>query len=322
MKTAQEGEGTVEEAEAAERAAAQARFDDAVDSWVTWLKVEQGLSRHTLSAYLADMAGFRELAAAQLGPEEVEDEHILRWLALREGAQISPRSQARGLIALRNFFGWMVAEGLLKVDPTARVDLPQVGRPLPETLNLDEVEALLRAPDLRTARGLRDRAMFEVLYASGLRVSELVNLTVGALHLEEGYVLILGKGRKERVVPLGDHARDFLERYLVEVRALQTAQARARAVKEPVFLTRLGGAMTRQGFFKQLRNYAAQAGIDRPISPHTLRHAFATHLLERGLDLRSLQLMLGHADISTTEIYTHLSRARLIQIHARHHPRG
>ena len=293
-----------------------------MDDYLTWLRVERGLAGNTTAAYAADLQGFQELAAPDTAPDAVTDEHVRHWLALREGQGVKARSQARGLVALRGFFGYLVAQGHLPRDPTARVELPRIGRPLPGTLSLDDVEALLAAPDPRTAQGLRDRTMLEVLYATGLRVSELVGLAVGSLHLEEGFVRVVGKGQKERLVPLGDHAREHLERYLVEVRMLVTDGERAKAAREPVFLTRLGGAMTRQGFFKLIRNHAQQAGIDRTVSPHTLRHAFATHLLERGLDLRSLQLMLGHADISTTEIYTHLSRARLVSIHARHHPRG
>ncbi|MEZ4472087.1 MAG: site-specific tyrosine recombinase XerD [bacterium] len=292
-------------------------FDAAVDAFLAWLTVERRLSRNTVDAYRRDLAGFREIFGIGRGLGEVDEIEVRRWLAERARAGIAPRTQARGLVALRAFFGYLVEEGELEVDPTRRVDLPRIGRPLPKTVSLDQVEALLRAPDVTTALGLRDRAMLEVLYATGLRVSELTGLTLGGLHLEAGYVRVVGKGDKERIVPLGDVARDWVERYLVEVR--QPVRGAARA---PLFLSRLGRAMTRQNFFKQLRLYAEKAGIDAPLSPHVVRHAFATHLLERGVDLRSLQLMLGHADIATTEIYTHLSRARLKAVHAEHHPRG
>lgn len=298
-------------------------FDDALDHYLTWLRVERGLAANTVQAYQRDLEAFGDELGGDRDPAGVDEEAIRRWLAGRSEAGVSPRTQARNLVSLRRFFGFLHAEGLIPVDPTARVELPRVGRPLPETLTLDEVEALLRAPDVTSARGLRDRAMLEVLYATGLRVSELVGLRLGDLHLEAGFLRVMGKGSKERVVPLGEVARDWLERHLIEGRGLATDGDRARRARDPVFVTNRGGAMTRQGFFKRLREIARAAGVDpRRISPHKLRHAFATHLLERGADLRSLQLMLGHADIATTEIYTHLSRARLARIHATHHPRG
>lgn len=291
-------------------------FDGAMRAWLTWLRVEKGAARATIDGYRRDLADFAKDFDTVPEPAAVTEPDVLRWLARRAGDGISPRSQARGLVALRGFFRYQLDEGVLTTDPTARVELPKMGRPLPVTLGLDEVEALLAAPDVGTKRGVRNRAMVEVLYATGLRVSELCGLQLGQVHLEAGFVRVMGKGRKERIVPLGDVAREWLERYLL------TARAPGGKPDEPIFITRLGGALTRQGFFKILRELAVVAGIDRPISPHKLRHAFATHLLERGADLRSLQLMLGHADIGTTEIYTHLSRARLVQIHAEHHPRG
>jgi len=291
-------------------------FDGAMRAWLTWLRVEKGAARATIDGYRRDLVDFAKDFDPVPEPAAVTEPDVLRWLARRAADGISPRSQARGLVALRGFFRHQLDEGLLAADPTARVELPKTGRPLPVTLSLDEVEALLAAPDVSTKRGVRNRAMVEVLYATGLRVSELCGLQLGQVHLEAGFVRVMGKGRKERIVPLGDVAREWLERYLL------TARAPGGKPDEPIFITRLGGALTRQGFFKILRELAVVAGIDRPISPHKLRHAFATHLLERGADLRSLQLMLGHADIGTTEIYTHLSRARLVQIHAEHHPRG
>ncbi len=298
-------------------------FDAAVDDYLDWLRVERGLAANSLDAYSRDIADFRDFAdAPPAAPGAVSELDIRAWLAGRAEAGLSPRTQARGLIALRGLFRYLLAEEVIARDPTARIDLPRSGRPLPVTLTMDEVEALLAAPDPTTAKGLRDRAMIEVLYATGLRVSELVGLTLGQLHLEAGFVRVIGKGDKERLVPLGDVARAWLERYLLEVRETLTRGDLRRKADEAVFLSRLGRGMTRQGFFKLLRGYAEVAGIDKKVSPHKLRHAFATHLLERGADLRSLQLMLGHADISTTEIYTHLSRARLAQMHAEHHPRG
>ena len=297
-------------------------FDAALDHFLMWMRVERGLAENTCEAYRRDIQGFRDLIGVERTLESIDEETIRGWLAQRATAGCSPRTQTRGLVALRGLFGFLVEEKMLEVDPTLRIDLPRVGRPLPETLTLDEVEDILRQPDPNTLKGLRDRAMLEVLYATGLRVSELVGLSLGELHLEAGYLRVMGKGQKERLVPLGDHARDWLERYLLEAREILTAGDRQRRAQEAVFITRLGRGMTRQGFFKLLKIYAERAEIKKKVSPHKLRHAFATHLLERGADLRSLQLMLGHADISTTEIYTHLSRARLAKIHAEHHPRG
>lgn len=295
-----------------------AAFDAAVDDFLGWLTVERGLSANTIDAYRRDLGNFRDIIGTDTALDAVDELAIRRWVAVRAGVGISASTQARGLVALRAFFGYLVEEDLLRVDPTRRIELPKTGRPLPKTLSLDTVEALIRAPDVTTVQGLRDRAMIETLYATGLRVSELVGLTLGGLHLEGGWVRVAGKGDKERIVPLGDVARGWIERYLKEGRKDRGGTHQGA----PVFISRLGRQMSRQNFFKLIKNYARAAGIDADVSPHVLRHAFATHLLERGLDLRSLQLMLGHADISTTEIYTHLSRARLARVHAEHHPRG
>lgn len=293
-------------------------FDAAVDDFLGWLTIERGLSGNTIDAYRRDLANFRDIVGVGLALESVDEIQVRKWLAVRAAVGISPSTQARGLIAVRGFFGYLLDESHLTVDPTRRIDLPKTGRPLPKTMSLDAVEALIAAPDVRTAQGMRDRAMIETLYATGLRVSELIGMTLGGLHLEAGWVRVIGKGDKERIVPLGDVARDWIERYLAEVRKDRGGTHQGA----PVFLSRLGRGMSRQNFFKLIKNYAQAAGIDTVVSPHVLRHAFATHLLERGLDLRSLQLLLGHADISTTEIYTHLSRARLARVHAEHHPRG
>lgn len=302
--------------------AALLAYDDALDAFLTWASVERGLSKNTLIAYRADLVSFGEIVGFQCAVVAVTLDDVRRWLAIRAEAGLTARTQARGLSALRRLMGFLVDEGALEKDPTAGVDLPKIGRHLPETMTVDEVEDLLAAPDPHTALGLRDRTMLEVLYATGLRVSELINLPVGALNLEAGYLRVRGKGSKDRLVPLGDVARHWLERLLVEGRGVVTPGDAHRRAGDPIFITRLGRAMTRQGFFKLIRKYAGLAGIHKTISPHTLRHAFATHLLERGVDLRALQMMLGHADISTTEIYTHLSRMRLLQMHAEHHPRG
>ncbi len=301
-------------------------FDDALDAWLTHLQVERGLAKNTLLAYRRDLGLFLEHLAGDDDPGatrvETDEETIRAWLAGRAEAGINVRTQARAVIALRGFYRYLLGEEAIAADPTLRIEVPRFRRAMPDTLSLDEVEALIAAPDPATEQGLRDRTMLEVLYATGLRVSELVKLSVGELNLEVGYLRVVGKGDKERLVPLGDLAREWLERYLREVRGVLTVGDRGRRTSEPVFVSRLGGAMSRQNFNKLLDGYAFAAGIEKSVSPHKLRHAFATHLLERGADLRSLQLMLGHADISTTEIYTHLTRARLLQIHGAHHPRG
>ncbi|MBV71971.1 MAG: site-specific tyrosine recombinase XerD [Myxococcales bacterium] len=297
-------------------------LDAAIDDYLDWLRVERGLSKNTLTAYQRDLLSFVSHLDDGLDLDGVGEQHVLSWLSHRYQAGVSKRTQSRQLVSLRGFFKYLHVEDILSHNPTQKIELPKVGRPLPKTMTLDDVERLLSTPDVNHKLGLRDRTMFEVLYATGVRVSELVSLEVGQLHLEMGYIRVIGKGRKERLVPLGDVARKWLEHYLMVARHVLTQGDRKRHSSQAVFLSRLGRAMTRQGFFKLVKKYARRADIQGDISPHTLRHAFATHLLERGVDLRSLQMMLGHVDISTTEIYTHLSRARLAQIHAKHHPRG
>jgi len=297
-------------------------FENAIDDYLDWLRVERGLSPNTVQAYARDLHHFQGSLPTQMHPGSVTEEHVTGWLVQREAEGTTPRTQARQLSALRGFYKYLVSEDIIERNPTLRVELPKQSRGLPKTMTLDEVERLLSAPDVLTPLGLRDRTMFELLYATGIRVSELIGLRVGQLNLEVGFLRVVGKGNKERLVPLGEVARKWVERYLMESRSVLTKGDQARSANVPVFVSRLQRMMTRQGFFKIVRKYAAHVGIERPISPHTLRHAFATHLLERGVDLRSLQMMLGHSDISTTEIYTHLSKARLAQVHAEFHPRG
>lgn len=231
----------------------------------------------------------------------------------------SPRSVARLVSSLRRFYRHLAATGARTDDPSVRLPAPRLGRPLPKSLTERDVEALLGAPDVATVAGLRDRAMLETLYATGLRVSELVSLPVARLNLRQGVLrIVAGKGGKDRLVPLGEEAIAWLERYLADGRpALLNGR-----LAEALFVTNRGGAMTRQGFWCLIRRHACRADIEKPLSPHTLRHAFATHLLDHGADLRSLQMLLGHADLSTTQIYTHVARERLRELHARHHPRG
>ena len=281
--------------------------------------MEQGLSANTLAAYRADLVGLalwltqREKHLLSAGEQELLDN-----LAGQMAQGAKPRTTARRLAAWRHFYRYQLREGQLQADPTAQIVSPKAGRKLPGILTEAEVDRLLAAPDSSSALGIRDRAMLEVLYASGLRVSELVTLTLGQVNLNSGYLRISGKGGKERLVPLGEQAMASLSKYLQLVRPLWL-QDRACA---DLFITQRGQAMTRQAFWYLIKRYALQAGIGKPLSPHTLRHAFATHLLDHGADLRAVQLLLGHSDLSTTQIYTHIARARLKELHARHHPRG
>jgi integrase/recombinase XerD len=283
------------------------------------LLLEDGLSANTLSAYRRDLEGLsRWLAESGGAPLAVADTGALQaYIAFRFPAS-KASSGNRRLTVFRRFYRYLVRQGRRADDPTLLVRSARQPLRFPKTLSEPQVEALLRAPDTDTALGLRDRAMLETLYASGLRVSELVGLTGVQVGLNEGVVRVIGKGDKERLVPLGQEAQHWIDRYLREARQL-LLEGRA---SDALFVTRRGGAMTRQMFWKLIKAHAVRAGIVAPLSPHTLRHAFATHLLNHGADLRVVQLLLGHADISTTQIYTHVARERLKQLHARHHPRG
>ncbi len=288
------------------------RFTDAL-----WM--EHGLSANTLGAYAADLAAWsRWLAQQGRTLETARREDLQRYLAHGVASGRKARSTARLLSSLRRFYRFLLRENLIRTDPTALVDAPRVGRSLPKSLTEEQVERLIAAPDVETALGLRDRAMLETLYATGLRVSELVGLTLSQLALTQGVVRVVGKGDKERLVPLGEQALDWLQRYLRESRPALLK----RAPSEALFPTGRGGAMTRQAFWRNLKRYAHLAKIETPISPHTLRHAFATHLLNHGADLRAVQMLLGHSSLSTTQIYTQVARARLKSLHATHHPRG
>lgn len=292
----------------------------AIDLYLDHLKLERGLSRHTLSAYGSDLAKFANYcSSAQLTTaNEIESRHVLGFLVKLTDAKLAVRSQARQLVALRGFFRFLRSDHHIAKDPSADIELPQLGRPLPTVLSPDEVDRLLACPNAKDNRGLRDQAMLETLYATGLRVSELVSLRLAEVNLVDGYLSTVGKGRKQRLVPMGDAARERVRDYLIMSRPTFD-----RGRNHPaLFLTHFGGPMTRQGFWKLIRGYAISAGINKAISPHKLRHSFATHLLERGADLRAVQAMLGHADIGTTQIYTHLSNARLKEIYRQHHPRG
>jgi integrase/recombinase XerD len=294
--------------------------DEHVDSYLGHLAVERAFSRHTLEAYGRDLRRFVEFLS-QRGVGDLtgaRENDLLEFLLRLAEEGLVARSRARTLAAIRGLYRFLVREGATAQNPAAQIALPKPGRRLPECLSLEEVDRLLEAPDAATREGLRDKAMIELLYATGLRVSELVGLEVGQVKLQAGYLMATGKGRKQRVVPIGEEALRFVQRYLEESRP-KFAKARASA---HLFLTSRGGPMTRQGFWKLLRVHALRAGIVRRLSPHKLRHSFATHLVERGADLRAVQTMLGHADISTTQIYTHVSQAHLRRLYDKFHPRA
>lgn len=300
--------------------AVSAEDRQAIDAFLDAVWAEQGLSDNTLAAYRRDLEGFsrwltaRGATLASVGRADIQD-----YLSFRFQKRASNRTAARLLSSLRRFYGWRVREGGGRDDPSALVDAPKLGRSLPMSLSEAEVEALLDSPDTATVQGLRDRAMVELLYASGLRVSELVTLSLDQVNLRHGVVRVFGKGSKERIVPLGEEAGVWIERYLAEARP---ALLEGRGTSPALFVTRRGGPMTRVAFWQLIRRHAERAGMATRLSPHTLRHAFATHLLNHGADLRAVQMLLGHANLSTTQIYTHVARTRLQELHARHHPRG
>jgi integrase/recombinase XerD len=292
----------------------------AIEAFLDAVWMERGLSANTLEAYRTDLSGLaRWLMGRDRGLLRAERADLQAFLAWRLEAGAKPRTMARVLSALRHFYRHQVREARLSADPTAQIDSPRLERSLPGTLTEDEVEALLAAPDTQTDLGLRDRAMLELLYACGLRVSELVGLCLNQVNLRAGCLRILGKGNKERLTPLGEPAALWLSDYLRVARpSLLGVDQRI----EFLFVTRRKKAMTRQAFWYLIKRYARGAGIHKPLSPHTLRHAFATHLVNHGADLRVVQLLLGHSDLSTTQIYTHVARQRLKALHAEHHPRG
>ncbi|MGV8843495.1 MAG: site-specific tyrosine recombinase XerD [Pseudomonas sp.] len=290
-----------------------------IDRFIDALWLEKGLSAHTRSAYRSDLAHFNGWLESRGVPlPNVARNLLLEYLAWRLNAGYVARSTARFLSGARGFYRFLLREGVIKADPTLQVDMPQLGRSLPKSLSEADVDALLAAPDLDDPLGLRDRAMFEVLYACGLRVSELISLTLEQVNLRQGVLRVFGKGSKERLVPMGEEAIVWIERYMREARGFLLS-GKPSAV---LFPSLRGEQMTRQTFWHRIKRQAQVAGITNTLSPHTLRHAFATHLLNHGADLRVVQILLGHSDLSTTQIYTHVARARLQELHARHHPRG
>lgn len=290
-----------------------------IDSFLDVLTVEKGLSRNTLEAYSRDLvrlAGFLKSRGVEAW-EECGTVHLRSYLSSLRGRGLSARSIARNMAALRQFYRFLEKEEIIEESPVASFFLHRSPTKLPYALRTDEVRSLLSQPDPATPLGARDSAMLELLYATGVRVSELVSIRTHQINLEGEYLTVRGKGAKVRMVPYGKWARDSLLQYLKEVRS-RLLRGRASPY---FFVTRSGRALTRQGFWKLIRRYALRAGIEKRVTPHTLRHSFATHLLEGGADLRSVQSMLGHADISTTQIYTHLNRSHLKEVHRRHHPR-
>lgn len=290
--------------------------DEQLERFLDALWLEAGLSRNTLSAYRSDLEAFSTWL--KTSPATATREQLQAYFAdcVQRGAH--PRSTARLLSSLRRFYQYLLREELIADDPTAQIESPKLTRSLPKSLTEEQVEKLLCAPNIETALGLRDRAMLETLYATGLRVSELVGLTLQQANLQAGVVKVIGKGDKERLVPLGEEAIEWLQRYLNEARA----KLLQKQISDALFPTARGAAMTRQAFWQNLKRYTHVAGIETHLSPHTLRHAFATHLLNHGADLRVVQMLLGHVDLSTTQIYTQVARERLKQLHAQHHPRG
>ena len=288
------------------------RFLDAV-----WM--ERGLSPNTLAAYRADLTALDRWLDEHSGNlERAQRGDILSFMASRVQAGARPRSTARQLSSFRRFYRYLAREGTLREDPTAQIAMPKVGRSLPKSLMEEEVEALLAAPAVSDPLGHRDRTMLEVLYATGLRVSELVNCTLAQVNLNQGVLRIVGKGDRERLIPLGEEAVQWVQHFLQGPRVEILLERQT----DYLFPTRRGDRMTRQAFWHIIKRYARKAGIERELSPHTLRHAFATHLLNHGADLRVVQMLLGHSDLSTTQIYTHVARERLKDLHSEHHPRG
>jgi integrase/recombinase XerD len=290
-----------------------------IDRFLDAIWMERGLSENTLGAYRADLIALNQrLAARGVELAKASRADILDYIASRVEAGAKPRSTARQLSSFRRFYRYLLREGIRSEDPTAQIAMPKIGRALPQSLTEDEVEALLAAPVVSEPLGHRDRAMLEVLYATGVRVSELINLKMSQINLNQGVLRIVGKGDRERLIPLGDEAQDWIKEFVDGPRIEILLERQT----DYLFPTRRGDRMTRQAFWHIIKRYAKKAGVKKKLSPHTVRHAFATHLLNNGADLRVVQLLLGHSDVSTTQIYTHVARERMKELHSRHHPRG
>jgi len=295
-------------------------MEQLLDQFLHYLIVEKGLSKNTIEAYSHGLSRFLN-HLREKGVQEIREAgkfHIRGFLLVLRKKNLNTKSIVRNLVAIRTFFRFLIQEGVLESNPVEELESPKVAKTLPEILTLKEIEQILEQPDLQTPLGTRDRAMLEMVYATGMRVSELTQLPIHQVNLEGGYVLLYGKGSKERIVPLGSEAMKWVTVYLKTARGILS-----KGKENPsLFINRSGKGMSRQGFWKNLKDYARRAGLRKRITPHLLRHSFASHLLERGADLRSVQMMLGHADISTTQIYTHVTGERLKKVHKQYHPRG
>lgn len=294
------------------------KWKDCLENFFDYLNLQRGLSKNTLSSYKNDLVLFvKEIEKKGIGVTDLDKKEIMLYIEKRRKRGFSARSQARFISSLRSFYRFLQFNKWYDKNPAEEVDTPKLFKGLPKFLTFDEVEALLSSPDTTKEMGIRDKAMLEVLYATGLRVSELVNLQMNNLIKEIPLFKVTGKGSKERVVPIGEEAVKWLNLYLEKVRPLYN-----KKMSSFIFLTQWGGPLTRQRFFQIIKEYAKKAGISKDISPHTLRHSFATHLLENGADLKSLQMLLGHSDISTTQIYTHITEERLKKLYEKFHPRA
>ena len=290
-----------------------------VDRFLDAIWAERGLSENTLGAYRADLLALNQrLVGRNVNLVKATRADILEYIAWRVDGGAKPRSTARQLSSFRRLFRYLLREGVIAEDPTAQIAMPKIGRSLPQSLTEEEVEALLGAPVVSEPLGHRDRAMLELLYATGVRVSELITLKLTQVNLNQGVLRIIGKGDRERLIPLGEEAQDWLREFIDGPRVEILLERQT----EYLFPTRRGDRMTRQAFWHIIKRYAKKSGIGKKLSPHTVRHAFATHLLNNGADLRVVQLLLGHSDVSTTQIYTHVARERMKELHSRHHPRG
>lgn len=295
-------------------------MDKLIDQYLEHLLIEKGISRNTVTAYAADLQEYADFleSCSIFDIEKTDTTAILSWLVNLSKKGLSAKSRSRHLISVRGFYKFLFQEGLISFNPVKKIDLPKTGLYLPQTLSVNEVTAILKGPDQTKPKGIRNAAMLEILYGAGLRVSELIHMKVQDINTEAGFVRILGKGEKERIVPLGSFARKAAENWITTARPLLL-----KGHSSPyLFVARAGKPMTRQGFWKIVKKYALKAGISKNVTPHTFRHSFATHLIEGGADLRSVQTMLGHSDISTTQIYTHISQKYILEMHKKCHPRA
>ena len=295
-------------------------IDALVDAYINYLQVEKGLSSNTIESYSLDLRSFVDFLSSLSirAIEETDTPVILKHIIFLRQSGLEATSRARHLVALRGFYRYLFREKIIASNPTHVIDLPKSGLTLPDVLSTEEISSLLNAPDTMKPKGIRDAAMLELLYSAGLRVSELVTVKLNQVNTEAGFIRVFGKGSKERIIPIGSYAREKIDTYTNRARSLLLKNDKSVYL----FFARKGNPMTRQGFWKLLNKYALLSGIERRVTPHTFRHSFATHLLEGGADLRAVQMMLGHSDISTTQIYTHVTGQQLKHAHARYHPRG